>query len=192
MKIGEFLSTFRERVKEQNNGKVLSVAALSAIINIKADTLRSAEKGFMPRQEIDRKKLKSYFAILDLEDIQNDTLELALKEFDLNKELTKATSTDETIVSQLTTDSESIENNLPEQVNELLSSPLTKNDKEMINKVLDIIRQSNDNTEITARANETLARANEKNADANLILATTLRSIVANEGGDVISKAQAK
>ena len=84
MKIGEFLKKFREGISNQNNNKALSVAGLSVLIKVKADTIRNCERGFFPRDEMDRRKIKSFFDLETLEDIPNSKLVEILNTFDLN------------------------------------------------------------------------------------------------------------
>lgn len=90
MKIGKFLKLFRAGVKHQNNDVPISAAALASILKIKAHTIRNSEKNdYVPRDENDRVKLKSYFGIDNFEDIPEEKLDECIKNFDLKKELEK-------------------------------------------------------------------------------------------------------
>ncbi len=84
MKVGEFLKKFREGISAQNNNKVLSVAGLSVLLKVKADTIRNCERGFFPRDEMDRRKIKTFFELETLEDIPNSRLVEILNSFNLN------------------------------------------------------------------------------------------------------------
>lgn len=84
MKIGEFLRKFREGISNQNNNKALSVAGLSVLMKVKADTIRNCERGFFPRDEMDRRKIKTFFDLETLEDIPNTKLVEILNTFDLD------------------------------------------------------------------------------------------------------------
>src|ERR1700761_3999593 len=108
MKIGEFIKKFRLGVKEQNNGKPISVRGLANLLHIDAETIRNAERGYTPKDDDVRIRLKLYFKINSIEDLSEKELETAIKNFDLNYEL-----------SELIYDLKSQENNIGKKRNKI-------------------------------------------------------------------------